>query len=225
MGLSDSFARNSFGPFGYAVGHPNDRVTCIYAWQWGMAKPLNFIGAAGGAPSMPVVPTSVRVRLCRSTLGEADMAALLRGLQVFAPNSHTAYLDPDYAGAGDTKGDALAAAGVGYFVGPNVARAPLHDKPRHAHKHTHRKVARLREAAPEQRAAFEPPLRGVAAVPLPNGPAANAPPAANPLLAPLAATSAAPRAPADDMPLPGQAATARPAPPPPAKSDSIPLPN
>ena len=48
--------------------------------------------------------------------------------------------DPEYAGAGDTKGDALAAAGVGYFVGPNAAPSEIVEKPKHAHKHAHQQL-------------------------------------------------------------------------------------
>jgi hypothetical protein len=228
MGLSETFARNSFGPFGYAVGHPNARVTCIYAWQWGLAKPQKLGDPPDAGASMPSEPTSVRVRLCRSSLSETEMVALLRNLQVFSPNSHAAYLDPDYAGAGETQGGALAAAGVGYFVGPNVMRVALHDKPKHAHKHRRRKVARHSEPIEtmrEGRAALVAPAPGSIAVPLPNGPQpANAPAAANPLLAPLATNAAAPPARRDDMPLPPPAAAPKPAAPL-ASAASIPLPN
>ena len=231
MALSQTFARNSFGPFGYALGHPRAGVTCVYAWQWGMARPQRLGDAPDGAPSMPVEPTSVRVRLCRSTLSEIDMVALLRGLQIFPPNSRAAYLDPEFAGAGETNGDALSAAGVGYFVGPNVARVPIHDRARHAHRHRRQKVAHRfvhqheREAMREERAAanYDPALRGVVAVPLPSGGAPSA--ANNPLLAPLAATAAAPRAPANDMPLPARAAAVERIAPAPVNAGTIPLPN
>jgi hypothetical protein len=234
MGMSQSFARNSFGPFGYALGHPHSGVTCIYAWQWGMAKAPRLGDAPEDTPSMPVAKTSVRVRLCRSTLDEAEMVALLRGLQVFSPKSHVAYLDPDYAGAGDTAGDALAAAGVGYFVGPNSGSPPVDEKPKHAHKHVHHKLARResnreREARSEdreQRADFDPPLRGAVTAPMPNAtPAADAAPAGNPLLAPLAASAPAPRAPADDVPMPAHASAAVAPAAASVKPASIPLPN
>jgi hypothetical protein len=148
-------------------------------------------------------------------------------LQVFSPSSHATYLDPGYAGAGETQGDALAAAGVGYFVGPNVVRMALHDKPHHARKHKHRKIARhfaRPEPVREGRAALDRPASPGVAVPLPSAPppVATAPAAANPLLAPLASASAAPPARADDMPLPAHAAAPKPAP---AASASIPLPN
>jgi hypothetical protein len=233
MGMSQSFARNSFGPFGYALGHPHSGVTCIYAWQWGMAKAPRLGDAPEDTPSMPVAKTSVRVRLCRSSLGEAEMVALLRGLQVFSPKTHVAYLDPDYAGA-DTAGDALAAAGIGYFVGPNSASPPVDEKPKRAHRHAHHRLARRennreresRSEDREQRADFDPPLRGAVAAPMPNAaPAADAASAGNPLLAPLAASAPAPRAPADDVPMPAHASAAVAPVAAPAKPASIPLPN
>jgi hypothetical protein len=241
MGMSQSFARNSFGPFGYALGHPHSGVTCIYAWQWGMAKAPRLGDAPEDTPSMPVAKTSVRVRLCRSTLGEAEMVALLRGLQVFAPKTHVAYLDPDYAGASDA-GDALAAAGIGYFVGPNSTSAPIEEKPKHAHRHAHHKLARRedsedrdarrqaredRETLRDERADFDQPLRGAIVAPMPGAamPAVGAAPAANPLLAPLAASAPAPRASSDDVPMPAHASPAAAPTAAPMKPASIPLPN
>jgi hypothetical protein len=216
MALSQTFARNSFGPFGYAVGRPAPRVTCLYAWEWGMAKPERLGDAPAGAPSMPAEKTSVRVRLCRSTLGEAEMLALIKQLQVFPPGSRMAYADPGYKGA---PGDALAAAGIGYFVAPGVtppARERLTPARTHRAQHGHRKHRREPVAAREERAAAaESPMRGAVAVPLPGGAAPAA--VASPLLAPLAAT---PRATPDDMPLPGGAAAAS------ARAEaSVPLPN
>jgi hypothetical protein len=227
MRLSESFSRNAFGPFGYAIGHPRTGVTCVYAWQWGLFKPPLIGQASTGAPSLPTDPTSVRVRLCRSTIGEAEIVALLRGMQVFPPNSRIAYVDPSTAGA-EPGGDALAAAGVGYFVVPGAEKsAPVRERLEPAQKH--RKIAhsrhrhRERDVAEEDRAvATEPPAHGVA-VPMPAGGAA-AVEARNPLLAPLATTGAARAATRDDMPLPGASASLRR---PAAGSDgvSVPLPN
>jgi hypothetical protein len=222
MRLSDSFSRNSFGPFGYALGHPRAGVTCVYAWQWGLYKPPLIGQASTGAPSMPTDPTSVRVRLCRSTLGEAEIVALLRGLQVYPPNSRIAYVDPSSTGA-EPGGDALAAAGGGYFVAPGAASKPparerLEPEPK-KRRLAHR---RHRDVADEDRAvATEAPARGVA-VPMPAGgpPSADA---RNPLLAPLAATGAAPVRAHDDMPLPGATGAARSATA--AGGVSVPLPN
>ena len=233
MQLSQTFARNGFGPFGYAIGHPREGVTCIYAWQWSLWKTPRIGEAPTGAPSMPVQPTSVRVRLCRSSLGEAEILPLLRDMQVYPQDSRVAYLDPNSTGA-ETGGDALAAAGVGYFVVPGATPrfATTRERLAAPHRHAHRKVVRrvrhrVREAAREERAvAFDPPSRDSVAVPMPAGGAAptTASMAANPLLAPLAAASA-PRARSDDMPLPRRAAaTDQPSSPAP-RSASIPLPN
>lgn len=233
MQLTNSFQRNSFGPFGYAIGHPTPRVTCVYAWQFGVFKWSKLGEAPSGEPSMPVRPTSVRVRLCRSATGEAEMVGMLRELQVFPPNSRVAYVDPNYSG-GERGGDALAAAGIGNFVNPSAAarpvrRAEVAPKP-HPRKEAHHRPhhERVVDDVEERAAAEDPPDRNAVNVPMPGGAraAAPAPSAANPLLAPLAAT---PQAAADDMPLPSRsaaAARATPAPAPaPAKSSFVPLPN
>ncbi len=240
MQLSQTFARNSFGPFGYAIGHPNPRVTCIYAWEFAVWRGEQFGDGPSGAPSLPQRPTSVRVRLCRSTIGEAEILPMLRDMQVFPANSRVAYSDPSYKG-GESGGDALAAAGVNYFVVPGATpSAPVRERAESAPGRKRRKVAHhsrrheraaAREEREERAVAVDPPARGSVAVPMPAGAAAPAPaaavaaPAVNPLLAPLSAPSA--RASADDMPMPSRAAPAAPAAPAPAppRSASIPLPN
>ena len=228
MRLSETFARNSFGPFGYAVGHPSPSVTCVYAWQWGMTKPAKLGDGPTGSPSMPVRPTSVRVRLCRSRLGEAEMLAMLEQMQVFPPGSRVAYVDPGSTG-GAPAADALAAAGVGYFVAPGAAAptreplAPAHKRHKVAHHHRHE---RERMAAREARAtaASEPATGGLVAAPMPPGGAASSASPADPLLAPLVGT-ATPRAAADDLPLPSHT-TSLAAPQPAAPTAAvIPLPN
>jgi hypothetical protein len=220
MQLSQTYARNSFGPFGYALGHPNARTTCVYAWEWGIWRQPRLGEGPTGAPTLPTEPTSVRVRLCRSTVGEAEIVEWLKHLQVFPPGSQTPYVDPNYRGG--EGGDALAAAGVGYF---DVARAPVRERleppPRHrkvAHRRHHEKLADIETRA----AAAERPARDDVAVPMPGGaPRVAASAADNPLLAPLAAASR-PAAAVDDLPLPGRLA---PAPKPAAASSLVPLPN
>ncbi len=226
MQLSSTFERNSFAPFGYAVGHPTPHVTCVYAWEFGVWKGGQLGEAPTGAPSMPRQPTSVRVRLCRSTLGEAEIVAMLRALQVFPPGSQLAYADPNYTG-GQGAGDALAAAGVGYFVVPGatppVRRVALAQRPG-PRKVAYRRRHHARAADVEQRAAaVDLPVHGAVDVPMPAGVGSAAPAAiaVNPLLAPLRAS---PRASADDMPLPSGAAAER-ASPSPTKSAFVPLPN
>ena len=228
MRLSETFARNSFGPFGYAIGHPSARVTCIYAWQFGIYKAPHLGEASTGAPSMPTLPTAVRVRLCRSSIGEAEILPMLRELQVYPPNSRVAYVDSSAGVGSDNAGDALAASGVGYFVVPGT-KAPIEEKmtPTRrrerrsiAHHARHREVVEMRE---ERAVATEPPPRGFVAAPMPPGaPAAAATaPSVNPLLAPLAAATR----PVDEMPLPSHAAPDKAAAAPATKSASIPLPN
>ncbi len=222
MAFSSAFARNSFGPFGYAVGHPRNGETCLYAWQFAVHRPGLIGSAPTGAPSLPTQPTSVRVRLCRSSLGEGEMVQMLRDLQVYPPNSRVAYMDPSYTGIA-ADGDALGAAGVGYFVVPGViapARA-THDRPhKHLRKLAHRRRHHSHDIVREERAVAEDaPIRRTVEVPMPAG--GGAPMAigsSNPLLAPLAAARPVPK---DDLPLPGIEAAAKPAP---ARA-SIPLPN
>jgi len=222
MAFSSAFARNSFGPFGYAIGHPRTGETCLYAWQFAIHKPAGLGSAPTGAPSLPTQPTSVRVRLCRTSLGEGEMVQLLRDLQVYSPDSHVAYMDPAYTGIA-ADGDALGAAGVGYFVVPGVI-APARAAPDKPHKHKHRiahhKHRHAHEFAREERAVAEaPPAHEAVAVPMPGGGVApTAVGSGNPLLAPLSAAKPVQK---DDLPLPGRQAAAPPAP---ARA-SIPLPN
>jgi hypothetical protein len=232
MGVSQTFARNSFGPFGYAVGHPRAGETCLYAWQFAVWKPGLLGAGPEGAPSLPTQPTSVRVRLCRTSIGEAEMVQMLRDLQVYPPHSRLAYMDPAYTGEAHA-GDALGAAGVGSFMAPDapapVVRERLKPHRRrfahHRHRHAPRVVREERAVADDLLSGREvaPPLRGGFTLPVPPSPSSSmaVPPASNPLLAPLAA----PAAHADDLPLPGRQS----APPPQANAAparaSIPLPN
>jgi hypothetical protein len=219
MRLSRTFNRNSFGPFGYAIGHPSPTVTCIYAWQWQGARVLPLIGGAGelaSSTSLPAAQTSVRVRLCKAKMGEQEIVAILQDMQVFPPGSTEPYQDA--AGPVPAQGgnrDALAAAGVsgGVFLAPKDAAADADAAPRHRGRR-HERHARRRhhsdtadtDAAPR---ATDGPIVNV---PLPGGgTASTAAPASmssNPLLAPLQA-AAPPRAAAgSDMPLPPRGSAA-----------------
>ena len=230
MGVSQTFARNSFGPFGYAVGHPRAGETCLYAWQFAVWRPGLPGSAPQGAPSLPVQPTSVRVRLCRTSIGEAEMVQLLKDLQVYPPHSRLAYMDPNHAGEVQA-GDALGAAGVGNFMAPDapVVRERLRPRRRHVVHRRHRHapyVAREERAVaidpPARRENSPPPQRGEFTLPVPPSPssAMASPSAGNPLLAPLAAAKPVAK---DDLPLPGREMAAKPAAAP-ARA-SIPLPN
>jgi hypothetical protein len=235
MRMSQTWNRNSFGPFGYAIGHAPGNVTCIYAWQWSAGRPPRIIddpAAVESAGSMPSAPTSVRVRLCKSSIDETEIVAMLRDLAVSPPGSTTPYVDPSYEATGPLGAhDALAAAGVtgGWF--PATKAAVSHDpdsrrerRPRHAHAR-HRREEIGRDFAPS----IGPASAGVN-VPLPPGGATATNPASNPLLAPLQA-SAPPRpaasAAGDEMPLPNHPSAARAANPPSGSPGfaPIPLPN
>ncbi len=78
------------------------------------------------------------------------MVAMLRQLQVYPPGSRIAYVDPNYASS-PTGGDALAAAGVGYFVVPGATPAPelVRAEPRRERAEAPRE--RKREARRERR--------------------------------------------------------------------------
>ncbi len=229
MGVSQTFARNSFGPFGYAVGHPRAGETCLYAWQFAVWKPGLLGAGPDGAPSLPVQPTSVRVRLCRTSLGEPAMVQLLRDLQVYPRNSRLAYMDPGYNGEAHG-GDALGAAGVGSFMAPDRPAPVVRERLRAPHKRrsAHRRHRHAPHFVRDERAVAEdsrdapPSSRGEFALPVPPSPSASTatPAGNNPLLAPLAAAKPVEK---DDLPLPGREAVAKPAAAPPRAS--IPLPN
>jgi hypothetical protein len=127
---------------------------------------------------MPVQPTSVRVRLCRSTLGEAEMLPMLRQLEVFPPGSRVAYVDPNST-LGEAGGDALAAAGVGYFVASGqTRREPIEGprSPRHREVAHHERRHRRSAAIEERAAAVDAPAGEGVVVPMPGGGASAAPP-------------------------------------------------
>jgi hypothetical protein len=241
MRMSLTSNHNSFGPFGYAIGHPPHGVTCIYAWQYSAGRLPRLIdspGAAASARSMPSAPTSVRVRLCKSGMEEAEIVGLLRGLAVFPPGSSDPYFDPtfDAVGRNDAQ-DALSAAGA---PGPDSRRAEANARGESAAPRTRRPRHLVAATAGARRTDAVGDGRGSAA---PSAPIVNVPlPAAssaapssaevNPLLAPLqgkvgprSATAAA-----DDMPLPGRSAAApRAAAPAPSESRAVvapvPMPN
>ena len=233
MGISQTFAHNSFGPFGYAVGHPRAGETCLYAWQFSVWKPGLLGAGPSGAPSLPTQPTSVRVRLCRTSIGEAEMVQLLKDLQVYPPNSRLAYMDPSFS-AETRGGDALGAAGVGSFIAPDAPALEARGRGRphrrrvahHRHRHAHEFAREERAVADEASSRNDeaPALRGDFALPVPPSATSLSSTASlaggNPLLAPLAAAKPVEK---DDLPLPGREAAAKPVAAP--TRASIPLPN
>lgn len=254
MKMSLTWNRNSFGPFGYAIGHVGQGVTCIYAWQYSAGRAPRLVdspGAFASGASMPIAPTSVRARLCKSGLGEAEIVAILRDMTIYPPGSSAPYVDPAFenVGASSTKGDALSSAGVpgGYFLAPKSsgARADVaaEPAPRRGHVARHRRHVAGRERPRHARVIrYEPaveeaatpttrivnvPLPGggassVGAAPTPNASASAPAPAINPLLAPLRGAVNQRAASADDMPLPPKAAAVTRDPAPAPKVDSKP---
>ncbi len=223
MGFSQAFAHNSLGPFGYAIGHPRAGETCFYGWQLLVFKPSLLGSLPTGEPSLPTQPTSVRVRLCRTSLGEAEMVQLMKDLQVFPPNSRVPYMDPAYTTTA-ADGDALGAVGVGNFAAPAMASAASEPVTPHVRKVVRHRRHHMHEAAREERAvADDPAAPGSVAVPMPGGSAAPAASTENPLLAPLAVSKPVER---DDLPMPGaRQATITQQPQPTPLRTSIPLPN
>ena len=245
MRMSLAWNRNSFGPFGYAIGHAGQNVTCVYAWQYSAGRAPRLVdtpGAFTSGGSMPSAPTSVRARLCKAGLGEAEIVAILRDMTIYAPGSNAPYVDPAFEGVGASGAhDALSSAGVpgGYFLAPKSAttQADAESPPRaaHASRHHRRVVAherhrrvRVIQYDPAPAAQDSAPTR-VVNVPLPGGAAASAAtapaaaPASNPLLAPLQGAAAMRASANDEMPLPPRAPAAARATPPAAPAESKPL--
>ena len=247
MGIGQTLTRNSFGPFGYALGKTSQDLTCLYAWQFAPGRPAPLISdpaVDGVTASQPAVATSVRVRLCKQHVAEADLVAMVSQMAVFPPHSTTPYLDTTYRPGGAAAPDALAATGLpgAFYRGPKTT-ASLEDddvrpvkakkKPHHkrqAHHH-HKKAIVRRDADQDGSSALAPvivpPLAGASApsVPLAGAPSLSASSGtANPLTAPLRAVLAAKKAAAaDDLPLPGADAPAS-APAQSAAAAPIPLP-
>ena len=219
MRLSQTWNRNGFGPFGYAIGHAAHNVTCVYAWQYSPGRQIRLVGAPDSttaAASTPSTPTSVRVRLC---LNEKQIVALISSMQIYPPGSSAPYFDPSYERTSAASRDALQAAGA-----PGASYlAPERSEPK-APAQKHRLAHRHRKALARDTIDPSTPAPGAIAVPLPASVRASAA-SSNPLLAPL--QSAAPRAPASsEMPLPtpptpGRSAAAETKP----RLPPIPLPN
>ena len=236
MGIGQTLTRNAFGPFGYAVGKTAQNLTCLFAWQFAPGRPAPLISnpaVDGVTASQPAVATSVRVRLCKQNVAEADLVAMVSQMAVFPPHSTTPYLDTTYRPDGAPAPDALAATGLpgAFYRGPKTMasleiddvrpiKAKKHRRKHHAHRR-HNRVLTRRDAdwgdAGALAPVIVPPLAGAST---PNVPLAGAPSlsatggAANPLTAPLraAALAAKKAAAADDLPLPGAAPASAPAP-------------
>jgi len=213
MGVGQTFTRNAFGPFGYALGKTGQDITCLYAWQFspGRATPLIANPAADGeVAAQPASPTSVRVRLCKQHVAEADLVAMVSQMAVFAPHSTTPYLDAGYRPDQAAAPDALSATGLpgAFYTGKKTTAslesadvrpvtAKKHKRKHHAHRHQSTAVTRAEPDGQGPGAlapVIVPPLAGAAAptVPMAGAASAGASPAdGNPLTAPLRAALAA----------------------------------
>jgi hypothetical protein len=224
MAISQNFVRNDFGPFGYAIGHAYGGVACIYAWQWAPGQPIRLIAnpeAQAAEASRPKWPTSVRVRLCKQGLGEAELVELVHQMAIYPPGSTTPYLDMTYGAHPSVNADSLSSSGVprAFYLGgadPLLA-APTHPRlamteervaptPKHR-RHRHRWP---RDEAATDRNIYEPvhvsPLAGRSvSVPFPGDSDKAGGAGSNALLAPLQRAqpaSASARAATSDLPLP-----------------------
>jgi len=227
MAISPNWERNDFGPFGYAAGHAYGGVTCIYAWQWSPGHPSRLIAnpeAQAAESSQPKFATSVRVRLCKQGLSEAELVELVRHMSVYPPGSNAPYLDTTYGTRPLVNADPLSSSGVarGFYLGDaeplagvtGLRRVAVAESRPARGQVNHRHRAHVRAVARE---IYEPvnvsPLagRGVM-VPLPGEGDKSSAASSNALLAPLqhvqGARTSASAQPATDLPLPPASAPA-----------------
>lgn len=212
MRISNAWNRNEFGPFGYATGEGQKGVACGYAWQYSpgtVAGPLDMRPSPAYTLAAAPTATSIRMRLCRMGLKEADFVAYVKSMQVMSGVGVGAGPAVIYSGLGASlEGDALTNAGASSVATqaapPKIHKKIVHKRPRPPHKPVlASRPAPVVEAAP-------PPV-SVAVIPLPGGGSTKSGTTAgvtnvNPLLAPLQGASAArpDKVVADDMPLPGR---------------------
>jgi Cellulose biosynthesis protein BcsN len=224
MAISQYFVRNDFGPFGYAIGHAYGGVACIYAWQWAPGQPIRLIAnpeAQAAEASRPKWPTSVRVRLCKQGLGEAELVELVHQMAIYPPGSTTPYLDMTYGARPSVNADSLSSSGVprAFYLGgadplltapPHRRLAMIQESVAPVARHRRHRHRWPRDEGAVDRNIYEPvsvsPLagRGVS-VPLPGEGGKAGAAGSNALLAPLQRAqpaSASARAATSDLPLP-----------------------
>jgi len=213
MRVSTAWNRNEFGPFGYAIGDSQKGVACGYAWQFSpgtVAGPLDTRLSPAYTLAAAPTATSIRVRLCRMGLKEADFAAYVKSMRVMSGVGVDAAPNVIYSGLGASpEGDTLASAGAPSDPTQSAPPKKVHKKVVHRRQRPAPRPAVASRAKPE----IEPvvPPVNAAVVPLPGGgstrPGATASVTnVNPLLAPLQGGSAGrpDKVIADDMPLPGR---------------------
>ena len=192
--------RNSFGPFGYAIGHPTPRRDLRLRLA---IRRLQVVearrGADGRAVDAGAPDLGARAALPLGASARPRSWRCCANCRCFRRTRASPMSIPTTAAA-SRGGDALAAAGVGNFVDPGAAPAPGQAGGSRAETDMHEDA----EPSPavitsawstdvEERAAAEdPPIATPSTCRCPAAPAraAPAPSAANPLLAPLAARDA-----------------------------------
>ena len=76
MKVTGRSARNTYGPYGFAVGRRADGARCLYAWQW-----VEDVQPRLGKTEARI-PGSVRVRLCRADMTFDALAASIDQLKL-----------------------------------------------------------------------------------------------------------------------------------------------
>lgn len=84
MRFSGSLERNSYGPFGYAIGTGSGKTRCLYAWQklegeGGRNLRIPFLDIARHDPAL-----SVRLRVCRTGVSTENLVNLMRTIRIDA---------------------------------------------------------------------------------------------------------------------------------------------
>ena len=193
MRISDNFAQNAYGPFGYALGRATGTDLCLYAWQ--------RIRGPERASLFPRRGTiAIRLRLCEPDASEAKLLRVIYGLHI------NAYVpSPDWNPYGDPRPADPRLGQLGTSIYPDAAidrRGEIEpgEPPR----------GRLRARAP-RRAATEPvaeappPLQNMPPAPtvaIPQPPATAIPAPPNAPVNPKVTVPPPPRAAAAPAPIP-----------------------
>ena len=158
-------AKNTYGPYGLAIGQAPHGARCLYAWQWIEDGPA--LDPATGAPG----PFSLRVRICRDDITLEAMAAAMNQLELVPRFSGTPVPVADTArpGSGITRRRRLVNAasarprgGAGRVSRPAVRQASRDDAQDEVPS---RPVSTAMRSAPAARERIAP----IAAAPSPDG--------------------------------------------------------
>lgn len=174
MALDSADRDNVFGVFGAATGSEGP-LSCLYGWQSvNLADP--WISGRASSIFRESHAMSIRVRLCRTQVGAAELAAVMTGLQ-----SGTAGTRPVFGSSGRDGYDALEAAtgpeGARLLSGPDMAPDPgpwpaarrpeIRPARRKVVHPAHRRLPVLAAVAGADRPVTSVPMAGMPDVPLP----------------------------------------------------------